>query len=33
VGKRKTREQVLPESEAGMSKLKIEEIVDEISPK
>lgn len=33
VGKRKTSVQVLPVSEAGMSKLKIEETVEEISPK
>jgi len=31
-GNRKTREHVLPESEDGISKLKIDEIVDETSP-
>lgn len=33
VGKRKTREQVLPASEAGISKLKMEETVEETVPK
>jgi len=33
VGNRKMSEQVFPESEEGMSKLKILEIVDETSPK
>lgn len=31
-GKRKTREQVLPESEDGMSKLKMLETVEETTP-
>jgi hypothetical protein len=32
VGKRKTREQRLPESEGGISKLKIDEIFESIVP-